>query len=105
MIKTLTDLDAYRTGMRGAPQLHEEIAWYATDDDREHGIVIRDRLDGDYSWVVLSRAREWEDALLTGVPTPPDVYRCVDMSSSHPGVAEAVEALHRAMLAALAEAP
>jgi hypothetical protein len=105
MIKTLTNLDGYRTGMRGFPQLHEETAWYATEDDRVLGIIVRDRIDDDYGSVVLTRATEWEDAFLTNLSTPPGVYRCVDMNTSHPSVAEAVEALHQAMHAALEEAP
>jgi hypothetical protein len=70
MIKTLENLDAYRTGMRGSPRLHEEMAWYATEDDRVLGIIVRNRIDDDYGWVVLCRATEWENVFLTDIPTP-----------------------------------
>jgi hypothetical protein len=42
MIKTLENLDAYRTGVRGSPRLNEEMAWHATNDDRVLGIIVRE---------------------------------------------------------------
>ena len=41
MIRTLSNLDGYNVPMRGNPSLHEEQAWYATEDDRVLGIVVR----------------------------------------------------------------
>jgi hypothetical protein len=81
------------------------MAWYATTDDRVLGIIVRDRLDDDYGWVVLTRAREWHRAVLTNLHIPPEVYRCVDTNTSHPSMVAATEELHRAMHAALEEAP
>jgi hypothetical protein len=33
----------------------EEIEWYATPDERLLGMLARDRIDGDFSWVILGR--------------------------------------------------
>jgi hypothetical protein len=36
--------------------LHEEVCWFAADGDRVLGCVVRDRVDDDYGFVVLSNA-------------------------------------------------
>ena len=35
--------------------LFEEIEWHATADERVIGILIRDRIDDDFGWIVLGR--------------------------------------------------
>jgi len=100
MIRTVPNLDGYDIPLRGDPRLHHEVAWYATVDDRVLGIVVRDRIDNDFGWVVLTRARKPDVALATGVTISPSAYRCVDMETSHPSLAAATAALHQAMRAA-----
>jgi hypothetical protein len=41
---------SYNIPWQGNPFLHEEIMWYATEDDQVLGVVIRDRVDNDYGW-------------------------------------------------------
>jgi hypothetical protein len=105
MIRTVPNLDGYDIPMRGVPGLHHEVAWYASVDDRVLGIVVRDRIDNDFGWVVLTRAREPDIAPATGLPIPPSAYRCVDMETSYPSLAAAAAALHQAMRAECDEAP
>jgi hypothetical protein len=71
----------------GHPDFHEEIMWYATDDDRVLGVVIRDRVDNDYSWVML--LREVGEA-----------FKGVDLATSRPDIETATKELHAAMEAA-----
>lgn len=70
--------------LSGDPCLHEELAWYATDDDSILGVVIRDRVDHDYSWVVLTQ-------------TSGRGYSAIDGDASLPSQDVAREALHVAM--------
>jgi hypothetical protein len=35
--------------------LTEELEWYATPDERVLGVVLRDRVDNDFSWVAMGR--------------------------------------------------
>lgn len=37
--------------------LCEELEWYSSADERVIGVLLRDRTDGDFSWVVLGRDR------------------------------------------------
>ena len=37
--------------------LCEELAWHSSTDGRVIGVILRDRTDGDFSWVVLGRDR------------------------------------------------
>jgi hypothetical protein len=85
----------YGIPWRGHPALHEEIAWFATDDDRVLGVVIRDRVDNDFSWVLLAHA---------SIPVPEDDseisasgYRAVTLKVSRPTQATATAELHEAM--------
>jgi hypothetical protein len=32
--------------------------WFAAADDRLLGLVLRDKVDADYSWVVFARSRQ-----------------------------------------------
>ena len=56
-MKTLANFKGYPVPWRGHPMLHQEIGWYATDDDRVLGVLIRDKVDDDYSWVLLRTPR------------------------------------------------
>ena len=37
------------------PPFYQELAWYATDDNTVLGVIVYDRLDRDYDWLVLPR--------------------------------------------------
>jgi hypothetical protein len=76
---------SYAVPFTGDPQLHEEIMWYATDDGRVLGAVIRDRYDNDFGWIVLTQSSG-------------GIYRCIDVITSYPTVAHATSELHMAML-------
>jgi hypothetical protein len=77
---------AYGIPWTGDPRCHEELSWWATADDRVLGVVIRDLVDDDYSWVVLMRE-------------PGGVFRAIDLAISMPSLEIAAEALHTAMRA------
>jgi hypothetical protein len=64
--------------------ISEELAWYASRDERVLGIVLIDLIDNDYSWVVFGR-----DELQR--------YRAIDVNASHATIDEARSALFRAM--------
>lgn len=49
----------------------EEIEWYATSDERLIGMLARDRIDGDFSWVILARDERRR-------------FRAIDLNSSFP---------------------
>jgi hypothetical protein len=66
----------------GYPAFHEILAWFATEDDRLLGALIRDRVDHDFSWVVLAL-----DPVIRA-------YRAIDMESSLPTAATATAELH-----------
>jgi hypothetical protein len=53
MIKSVDPCD-YHIPMQGSPY-HQNLAWYATKDDAVLGVLIRDRVDNDFSWVVLTQ--------------------------------------------------
>lgn len=71
--------------------LTEELEWYATADERVLGIVLRDRIDDDFSWVAMGR-----DETLR--------FRAVKVRASHPSQDEARQALFKT-LEELAQAP
>jgi hypothetical protein len=75
--------------------LYQELAWYRGASDRLLGLILCDRLDNDFSWVVLT-------ADATGL------YRTVDLHVSLPTQADATAALEvdawSAQPAAVAEA-
>ena len=74
---------SYSVPWKGDSWLNEEIMWYATSDDRILGVVVRDRIDDDFGWVVLVR--------------DPDVFRGIDVQTSLPTVQAAIEELHSFM--------
>jgi len=83
-IRSLSNLEGYCVPYRGQPMLHEELAWYATQDNQVFGVLIRDRIDHDFSWVVLA-----EDEL--------GIWRAIDLDSSCPTASIAMAQLHAAM--------
>jgi hypothetical protein len=40
---------------RGADRMYDEVSWLATIDRKVLGLVIRDRYDGDFGWVLFLR--------------------------------------------------
>jgi hypothetical protein len=74
---------SYAVPWTGDPRLHEEVMWYATSDDRVLGVVVRDRVDNDFGWVVLTK-----DA---------GVFRGIDVQTSWATVELATKELHTAM--------
>ena len=92
MITGLSDLSQYDAPFRGDPRLHCEIACYVAIEDRFLGILVQDRVDFDFGWVVLAKDE-------TGR------YRCIDVKCSHPTAAEATKALHTSMVTWLAATP
>jgi hypothetical protein len=77
---------SYAIPWTGDPRCHEELSWWATEDDRVLGVVIRDRNDDDFSWVVLMQE-------------PGGVFCAIDLAINMPSSAIAAEALHAAMRA------
>ena len=68
----------------GNPLLHEEVMWYATDDDRVLGADIRDKVDNDFGWIILTRGEG-------------GCFRCVDVECSFPSLALATSGLLKKM--------
>jgi hypothetical protein len=75
---------SYNVLWDGHPALHEEVMWYATEDDRTLGVIIRDRVDDDYGWVILKRVE--------GGP-----WCAVDLDVSRPNAAVATSELFAEM--------
>ncbi|GAA3693606.1 hypothetical protein GCM10022268_00650 [Sphingomonas cynarae] len=65
-------------------QLVQEAAWFATSDERLLGVVVWDRTDHDFGWVVLGRDRRLR-------------YRAVAQDASLPTFEDAREALAGAL--------
>ena len=82
MIK-LVSHHRYRIPMTGHVLLHQSLVWYATEDDKVLGVVVRDRADDDFSWVVLTMHA--------------DGYRAIDLDHSKPTFEVATAELHAAM--------
>ena len=97
MIELVPDKQKYNIPLCDNPQLHEELAWYRTADDRVLGVVVRDRFDNDFGWVVLTRASGVERGPFSGPELPPDAYREVDVAVSRPSAAAATNELHAVM--------
>ena len=51
---TIRAVDKLQHPKSGDPRLHEELGWYATDNDTVLGVVIRDRVDDNFSWLMLT---------------------------------------------------
>jgi hypothetical protein len=87
----------YDIPLAGDPRMMEELKWFATAGDAVLGVVIRNRADGDYGWVALTRAGSGEVALLTEAPMPVGAYRAVESSAWQISQRAATEELHSAM--------
>ncbi len=62
----------------------EELSWWASRDERVIGFVSRDKIDNDYSWMILARDRVGR-------------FRCVDCKVSYKTERSAEDALHAAI--------
>ena len=123
VIRALPNFDGYDAPQRGTFfRSAEEVAWFATADDRVIGVVIRDRLDENeddippgvyFRWELLTRKPAWEvvdhdtDCLsddpltMAAASLPAGVYRVAECSEGqyeHRTVEEATAELHAAML-------
>src|SRR5215472_15864389 len=96
-IELVPNKQQYNIPLCGNPQLHEELAWYRTNDDRVLGVVTRDRFDNDFGWVVLTQAAGVERVLFSGPDLPPEAYRAVDLAVSRRSVEVATTELQAAM--------
>lgn len=82
MIREVNPKD-YDIPYTGQPEIHENLAWYATDDNRVVGVVVLDKVDNDFSWVVLTAIE--------------GAYTAADLDHSLPSQQAATDALHKAM--------
>jgi hypothetical protein len=99
MIKELPNFRNYSIPWRGHPALHEEVARFATEDDRILGVVIRDRVDNDFGYVLIAHV----DLVGRGdrepdYETSASGYRTITLEVSRPTQAIATEQRHAAML-------
>jgi hypothetical protein len=73
----------YYVPIHGDRRLHYELEWHATDNNTVLGAVILDKIDFDFSWVVLTKQEvEW---------------CCVECGTSHPTFEEAKAMLFQQM--------
>ncbi|MEZ5894215.1 MAG: hypothetical protein R3C58_13865, partial [Parvularculaceae bacterium] len=70
----------------------DELVWFADRDERVLGMVVNDRIDHDFGWVVFGR-----DEI--------ERYRAIDVNASHPTYEEAELALFAAMRSAIEGPP
>jgi hypothetical protein len=78
------NLFAIGTRLSMVPYIIEEMSWWTSHDERLIAMVARDKIDDDYSWMMLAR-----DAI--------GRFRCVNLSTDLPTQWHAEEALRRAM--------
>ena len=69
----------------GNPALHDELEWYATDDNKILGVVILDLIDNDFSWVIMTQNEQGPG------------FTAVDVEASLPSQYIARTKLHLAM--------
>lgn len=62
----------------------EELAWFSTNDERVIGLVARDIIDGDFSWVALGKDERLR-------------YRAIDVRINFPTRAQAIASLTEAL--------
>jgi hypothetical protein len=99
MIKELKSFRDYGIPWRGHPGLHQELAWFATDDDRVLGVVLRDRVDNDFSWVLMAHVDLiGRDDYEPDYETSASGFRTVTLTVSRPTQAVATKELHEAMV-------
>jgi hypothetical protein len=72
--------------MQGSPDLHRNLEWYATEDNKTLGVIVLDLIDNDYGWLTLK-----ED------PEQGLGYTFDNCKTSMETQAEAREALHKVM--------
>ena len=82
------DPRTFHIAAKGNVWLHENLAWFATEDDVVLGVVIRDKVDNDFSWVVLTENDQGPG------------FTAIDMGVSLPTEGAATQALLRAMQSA-----
>src|SRR5688572_3504408 len=68
----------------GTVQFIEEIEWYTTHDERLIGMLVRDRFDDDYGWIILGRDERLR-------------FRAIEVNSSLPTPAAARKQLFKHM--------
>jgi hypothetical protein len=68
----------------------DEVAWYMTQDDKLLGIVVRDKVDNDFKWVIMRESGgAWE---------------ALDLGKNWSDSTTATAELHQAMKAAFDKA-
>jgi len=84
---TIREVDhrKYDVRLKGHPMLHQNLAWFATEDDKILGVVVRDLIDRDFSWVVLTQNEQGPG------------YTGIDLAASRPSIEIATAELHTAM--------
>jgi len=95
MIKELTSLDIYGIPWRGNKLFHKELAFFATENDLVLGVVALDRVDKDYSWVLIAHK-----SIVTpqfGNQVSDSGYSLVNFRVSRQTQATATRELHTAM--------
>jgi hypothetical protein len=77
--------------MMGDPRLHQNLRWWATEDERVLGVLILNLVDHDFSWVVLTRADQGDEFDGHGA------YRAVNLGHSCTSKTQARNQLFAAM--------
>jgi hypothetical protein len=83
-----TNKTQYDIRQSGHPMLHEELEWYVDDNYAVLGVLIRDKIDDDFSWVVLTQNKQGPG------------FTAVDQQASLPTPKDARVALFAAMVRA-----
>ncbi len=78
------NLFAIGTRMSRVTLIAEELSWWASHDERLLGMVSRDKIDNDYSWVILARDQIGR-------------FRCVNLNIDHPTQRRAEDSLRTAI--------
>jgi hypothetical protein len=71
----------------GLPRVHENLVWYATDDDSVLGVVLFDKVDHDFGWVIMRNDVEGQGPGFTAV----------NLGLFHSTVESATKKLHEEM--------
>ena len=69
----------------GFSKLHKELEWYVNGDETVLGVVVRDKVDNDFSWVVLMESDQAPG------------FSAIDLDASIPTLEKAREILHATM--------
>jgi hypothetical protein len=73
------------------PRLHEKLAWWATNGNQVLGVLIRDKIDHDFGWVVLTQQDQGDELDGRGA------FRAVDLKVSRSDATTAQAELFAAM--------